>query len=72
MWAGASVATQRLWLTLLDTLCRGGNDSLGPNSTSFSSPSEAGTLTKNYRRVTSAAGRDTVMDEWPRNGTEMG
>lgn len=35
-------------------------------------PSESGTLTENYRRVTSAAGRDTVMDERPRNGTEKG
>lgn len=38
----------------------------------FLRPSEAGTLTKNYRRVTSAAGRDTMMDERRRNGPEMG
>lgn len=38
----------------------------------FLLPPGAGSRTKNYQRVTSAAGRDMMMDEWPRNGAEMG
>lgn len=38
----------------------------------FLQPSEAGTLTENYRRATRVAGRGAMTDERRRNGTEMG